>query len=81
MPLQLCKVNATRGSDAPPARSASEDGRGGEAALRLEKRIHLDKKQVQWQSLPRGELPPSGNTGGKINPDTLVDRGKGCATY
>ncbi len=30
------------GQDAPPARSASEDGRGGAAALRLEKRIHLD---------------------------------------
>lgn len=30
------------GQAAPPARSASEDGRGGEAALRLEKRTHLD---------------------------------------
>ena len=30
------------GQDAPPARSVSEDGRGGAAALRLEKRIHLD---------------------------------------
>jgi hypothetical protein len=32
LPLQRGKVNTARGNDAPPARSASEDGRGGDAA-------------------------------------------------
>jgi len=44
------------GSAAPPARSASEDGRGGEAAPRLEKRIHLDngKYRINLRNYGKG---------------------------
>ena len=37
------------GSAAPPARSGSEDGRGGEAAPRLDKRTHLDNRTKRDQ--------------------------------
>jgi hypothetical protein len=36
------------GAAAPPARSAGEDGRGGEAASRLDKRTYLDREQGRW---------------------------------
>ncbi len=44
MHANACKP--ARGSDAPPARSASEDGRGGAAAPRLDKRTYLDGKGI-----------------------------------
>ncbi len=36
------------GNAAPPARSAGEDGRGGEAALRFNKRTYLDRIHKRW---------------------------------
>jgi len=40
-----------------PARSASEDGRGGDAASGLEEKIHLDKQQLRWRVLLRSSPP------------------------
>jgi hypothetical protein len=34
---------------AAPGRSASADGRGGEAAYRLDKRTYLDREQARWR--------------------------------
>lgn len=42
----LCTSQA--GQDAPPARSGSEDGRGGAADPRLDKRTYLDREQGRW---------------------------------
>jgi hypothetical protein len=54
LPLQTHR----RGSDAPPARSASEDGRGGAAAPRLDKRTYLDGSEASQRLVTLGRSVP-----------------------
>ena len=49
MEAKIHLLDASQGGQAdPPARSASEDGRGGAAAPRLDKRTYLDREQGRW---------------------------------